>query len=305
VGARCCASACPRARVPFPEAQSAVTPEVMAAVLGEVARRRGVDFRDYRRETLERGILHRMQRMGETSAARYAESLGPAAGERGDEELAHLLEALVVPSSAFFRDAPVWEAVADKVLPRLALAHLEQRPLRAWCVGAATGEEVWSLAMLLAERCDGPAGPAWELHATDLDRRTLKLAEEGRYAPASAASVPAQLRARYLHREGDDLVPVPALRARVSWSYHDLLGATLAPVKAVIAAFDLVLVRNVLIYFERRLQEKALHRLQAVLQPGGALVLGQVETLPPALERQLACFPGTEPGLRIFLAGAA
>jgi two-component system, chemotaxis family, CheB/CheR fusion protein len=291
--------------VPVPEFPPAVAPEVMAAVLDEVARRRGVDLRDYRRDTLERGLLARMRRRGETNPARYAASLTAEQGAPAEEEVARLLESLLVPCTSFFRDPPVWVALARTVLPELAWAHLERRPLRAWCVGAATGEEAWSLAMLLADLCDRPAGPDWELYATDLDQRALAVAEAGAYPAESAAGVPARLRQDHLRVEGDRVLVAPALRPRVHFSYHDLFGSRLAPREAVIAAFDVVMARNVLIYFERRLQEQALRRLAAVLQPGGALVLGPVESLPAALEDQLPWFPGLEPGLRVYQARVA
>jgi chemotaxis methyl-accepting protein methylase len=285
--------------VPPAEPTPGVAPAVMAAVLEQVAQRHGVDLRDYRRDTLERGVQARMRLVGETDAGRYCAGLG---GRAGEEELGRLLEALVVPCTSFFRDPPVWEALAHTVLPAVIWRHIERRPLRAWCVGAASGEEAWSLAMLLADLCNRPVGPSWELYATDLDRRALAAAEAGEYPADSAAGVPAHLREDHLVFDGDRVRMSPGLRPRVRFSYHDLFGTPLAPREAVIASFDLVMVRNVLIYFERRLQEQALRRLAAMLQPGGALVLGPVETLPGALSDQLRGFPGMAPELRIYQA---
>jgi chemotaxis methyl-accepting protein methylase len=284
------------ARAPEPSAlePQLLEPGPLEAILAEVARRRGIDFRDYRRDSLQRGVRARMAEQGTTELDVYRRSL------EDEGEVTRLIEAMVVPWSRFFRDPAVFQALADQVLPALVLNHLERRPVRTWCVGAATGEEAWTMAMLLAEACDLPGGPSWELMATDIDRRTLAAAESGNYPVVSLDSVPERYGKRHLLAEGGRVQVAPALRSRVRFAFHDLLGHTLAPPAAIVAAFDLVLVRNVLIYFDRRLQEKALARLAAVLPAGGALVLGEVETLPEPVASRFAPFPGLDPSLRIY-----
>ena len=266
-------------------------------MLGTVARMRGIDFRDYRRETIVRGITARMQAQQQASADAYANIL-----DGNDGEVSSLLETLVIPCSSFFRNSPVFQALESQVLPRLALDHLELRPLRAWCVGIATGEEAWSLAMLLDSLSRRPGSPDWQLLASDLDRRSLRIAELGRYPQASVAPIPPELRRRYLTEHGDGAEVDPELRRRVRFAHHDLLGAQLAPTESVVASFDLVLCRNVLIYFDRRLQEKALERMAATLEPGGALILGEVESLTDGMHARLLPYPGLDPDLRIFTA---
>jgi chemotaxis methyl-accepting protein methylase len=275
---------------------SALEPKLLEPILAEVARQRGIDFRDYRQDSVMRGVRARMAERGNADLDDYRRSL------EDEAEVTRLIEAMVVPWSRFFRDPPVFEALAEQVLPTLVRNHLERRPVRAWCVGAATGEEAWTMAMLLAETCDVPGGPSWELMATDIDRRTLAAAEAGVYPTISVESVPERYRRRHLVTDGVRVQLSPALRGRVRFAFHDLLGPTLAPTAAIVAAFDLVLVRNVLIYFDRRLQEKALARLAAVLPPDGILVLGEVETLPEPVASRFVPFPGIDPTLRIFAA---
>jgi chemotaxis methyl-accepting protein methylase len=270
-------------------------PGLLEPILAEVARQRGIDFHDYRQDSLLRGVRARMAERGAADLEDYRRSL------EDEAEVSRLIEAMVVPWSRFFRDPLVFEALAERVLPSLVFNHLERRPLRAWCVGAATGEEAWTMAMLLAEACDTPGGPSWELMATDIDRRTLAAAEAGNYPLVSVESVPGRYASRHLVVEGARVQVAPALRSRVRFVFHDLLGPTLAPAAAIVAAFDLVLVRNVLIYFDRRLQEKALARLAAMLPSGGALVLGEVETLPDRVATGFEPFPGVDPALRIFV----
>jgi chemotaxis methyl-accepting protein methylase len=268
--------------------------EHLEQILAVVADERGVDFRDYRREPILRGLRQRMEATGEVSSAGYLARLRTEQGE-----VERLVAALLVPWSGFFRDPPLWVALADVVLPRL-IRGLAGRPLRAWCVGAATGEEAWTAAMLLADAC-GPGGErTFELLASDLDRRTLEHARAGRYAGSAVADVPADYRSRFLITEPQRVSVAPALRERVRFAYHDLLGRTLAPAEAVVASFELVLVRNVLIYFDRRLQQKAIERIAGTLEPGAALVLGNVETMPLTMRERFVPFAGVHPDLRVF-----
>jgi two-component system CheB/CheR fusion protein len=262
-------------------------------VLAFVADERGIDFRDYRREPILRGIRQRIELRGDGSAAAYLQRLAS-----DGQEVDRLVEAVVVPWSGFFRDPPVWTALARVVLPALLQEHPRQ-PLRTWCIGTATGEEAWTMAMLLEDAC-GARGDGFDLLASDLDRRTLEGARAGCYTPAVAAEVPPTYRARFLVAEGNRACVTPALRARVRFAYHDLLGRTLAPPEAVVASFELVLARNVLIYFDRRLQQKALERIAGTLEPGAALVLGRVETMPRPLEERFIPFADVEPDLRVF-----
>lgn len=258
-------------------------------LLAHVQAARGIDFRDYRRDAIARGITARMFAHGTQDPLDYLTSL------QGDpREIGHLLAALVVPCTGFFRDRAVFTALATSVLPALFRQRAGPCPLRAWCIGTATGEEAWSLAMLLA---DAHAG-RFSLLASDLDRRALGVAEAGTY-PGDVA-VPEPYRSRYCQVGADGLTIAPRLRAGVRFAYHDLMGPTLAPAEAVIASFDLVVVRNVLIYFDRRLQQKALERITATLEPGSVLVMGPVESMPASLSDRFVAFPAVAPTTRIY-----
>jgi chemotaxis methyl-accepting protein methylase len=279
-------------QVPGPDPAAGL--EQLDQILAVVAEERGIDFRDYRREPILRGLHQRMEAAGEVSAARYLARLRTEEGE-----VERLVAALLVPWSGFFRDPPLWVALANVVLPQLFRGHAG-RPLRAWSVGVATGEEAWTAAMLLAEACEPRSEATFELLASDLDRRALEHARAGSYPGAVVADVPAPYRGRFLIAEQERVCVAPALRERVRFAYHDLLGRTLAPAEAVVASFELVLVRNVLIYFDRRLQQKALERIAGTLEPGAALVLGNVETMPATMRERFVPFAGIDPDLRVF-----
>ena len=184
-----------------------------------------------------------------------------AAGDA--DELGRLIELLRVGETRFFRHRAQLDALGERVLPSL------RSPVRAWSAGCASGEEAWTLAMLLAER-----GLQFELLATDLSAAALARARQGRYRAARVeADVPAALRARYFRRIGDDDVVNDRLRGHVRFETHNLLAASGA------RDFDLVLCRNVLIYFDEARRAEAVGRLVRALKPGGWLLVGYSEAL--------------------------
>ncbi|MFZ5476534.1 MAG: CheR family methyltransferase [Myxococcota bacterium] len=242
-------------------------PHGLEDVLTWLADERGLDVRDYRRETIARAVAQR-------AGARGVEVPSYPAVVAGDPgELAALISAIAVPVTSFFRDADTFDALATRVIPALG------RRVRAWAAGTSTGEEAWSLAMLLEAAREAGTLDAWDLVATDRDAAAIAVAQAGRYAAAALDAAPEDLRARFVTREG------PFARVRggalpgLRFAAHDLVGPTLAPPEAVVASFHLVLVRNVMIYFDGRLREKALARLAGVIEPGGALVVGVTEAL--------------------------
>jgi chemotaxis methyl-accepting protein methylase len=251
---------------------------------------RGHDFRDYRHDVLSRRVRERMDELRVRDLGDY---LGRVAGDAG--ELERLIDTLLIATSAFFRDPATFAALADTVIPRRAQGGA---PVRAWVAGSATGEEAWTLAMLLAEHAPSLDG-RFEVFASDVSVRALEIARRGAYPAARADEVPARYRG-YLTGRGDEIVVADRLRERVTFCHHDLLGPTLAPPEAVLARFDLVLCRNVLIYLGDRLQERLCARLASALAPGGVLVLGPFESLPPGLDAILAPAPGVAAELRCF-----
>jgi chemotaxis methyl-accepting protein methylase len=256
---------------------------------------RGHDFRDYRHDVLSRRVRERMDALRVRDLGDY---LGRVAGDGG--ELDRLIDTLLIATSAFFRDPATFTALADTVIPRLALGG---GPVRAWVAGSATGEEAWTLAMLLAEHAPSLDG-RFEVFASDVSVRALEIARRGAYPAARADEVPASYRHHLIER-GDEVLVADALRGRVTFCHHDLLGPTLVPPEAVLARFELVLCRNVLIYLDDRLQERLCARLASTLAPGGVLVLGPFESLPPALDALLSPAPGIAPDQRCFTAREA
>lgn len=281
-------------RIEWEDFGAAVSAAELEPILALVAAARGLDFRDYRPEVPARGVGLRIAATSSRDAEAYRRRL-----DEDPLEIDRLLHVLVVPVSGFFRDRPVFDALARRVLPEISRLP---GPVRAWAIGAATGEEAWSLAMLLALECERIDVRGFEVIGTDIDERSLDVARGGTYSEEVARELAPDLRARFLMPRAGAWTIAGPLRAHVRFARHDLLGARLAPRDAIVPSFRLILFRNVLIYFERRLQRKALERVLSTLEPDGVLVLGPVETLPEGLAGRLEPFPAVDARLRVFRA---
>lgn len=254
----------------------------------------GHDFREYAIEVLRARLADHLLDRREPDLAAYVARLSEDAGER-----ARLVQTLATSTSGFFRYVELFHVLREQVIGQLGARG---GTVRAWVAGVATGEEAWSLAMLLAEaRARG--GPPWEIVASDLNPRALAIAARGRYPLDAATDIPADLRAEYTRTVDGALEPDPALRPHVRFEQHDLLGPSLAPAAAVLARFDLVLCCNVLIYLARHLQVRLVDRLLAVLAPEGALALGPHERPPAELSWRLRPRRGLAQPVQLFERG--
>ena len=239
-------------------------PAILDEILSIVRTRRGLDFAGYRRGTLERRLANRLLAAGEPDARRYLDRL-----RASDDEIDRLIEVLTIKVSRFYRNAEVFDALRDTLLPELAARFAPAR-LRAWSAGCGRGEEAYTLAMLLDE-ADGT------VDATDIDEAALTAARSGRYAPDAFAELPPAL-LRFVRTPPEEPAwsVVPALQRRVHFAHHDLGGAGRAPGGQ---RYHLVCCRNVLIYFDASLQGHANRLLIDSLVPGGLLCLGEAEWL--------------------------
>lgn len=234
------------------------------------------DLDTYKERCLRRRLAVRMRACGVDTLEEYA-----AVVDRTPGELDRLLEAITINVTGFFRNPEVWTRLLE-LLGADAPSRLGQRT--AWSAGCASGEEAWTLAMLLAESVPLQAmglARRWSVDATDLDEPSLTTARAGRYRLAAAREAPARVLARWTRQEQDRIEVGPELRRWVRFIRHDM-SRDPAPG----SDYDVVACRNVLIYFTRELQERLFATYAAALRPGGYLVLGKVETLSgQALQR--------------------
>jgi len=219
--------------------------------------------------------------------------LEPVASHLGYEGLSHLVstlrrggrrdlidtvvDALTTNETSFFRDPTVFDDLADFVLPELVEARRRERRLRLWSAACSTGQEPYSLAMMLLERF--PELVSWEVTilATDYSRTALQRAQDGHYSGAEVRrGVPDDLRDRYFRRaSGGGWVVSNRVRERCAFHRLNLLHPW-----TEVGACDLVLMRNVLIYVRPSTRDEILRRVRQVIAPSGVLVLGSTEATP-------------------------
>lgn len=231
-------------------------------VLALLRAREGVELVGMRADALEALVAARCRARGASIGA-YLEILRHDATERSE-----LVAGARVAVTSLFRDPEVFEALA-----RVLSGAPPRPPIRAWSIGTATGEEAWSLACVLEA-----LGLDFTVLGTDVDPDAVAHARRGRFR--ADADIPPLHRPCFVPAGDDEVAIVDALRPRVRFAVHDLLGPALAPVDAVIASFDVVLLRNVLVHFAPDAVHLALERVTRVLEPGGLLVLGQTESVP-------------------------
>ncbi len=249
-----------------------------AALARRIADAAGLMGDVYKDKCLRRRIGVRMRACGVHTLEDYLAVLQRVAGEAE-----RLRDTLTINVTRFYRNPETWDALARSALAPL-WAEREGR-LTVWSAGCASGEEPYTVVMLVAEIARAAARPEWlgRLHvdATDIDRVSLERAAAARYRSDAAADMPAAVRDRYLAADGDDFVVLPAIRRPVAIRRLDLGGDP--PLRA---RYDFILCRNVVIYFDRAMQERLFQTFADCLAPGGILLLGKVETLlGPARDR--------------------
>jgi len=242
-------------------------------------RNSGVEFAHYKDRCIRRRIGVRMRARDVSSYADYGLLL-----ETDSAEYSRLKQALTINVSRFFRNWPVYEAIAGRVIPELW--GRSAATLRVWSAGCAAGEEAYSIAALFHDHAarSGAASIAGRVDVvgTDTDEESLALAERGVYPESALTETPPAFRERYFERVGSRVAVGAELRGLVRFERGDLLLDEERP-----AAFDLILCRNVLIYFERPAQDEVVRRLTRALQPHGFLVLGRVEGIFGPLRKLL------------------
>ena len=184
-------------------------------------------------------------------------------------------EEMLIGETCFFRDGHPFEALRSSVLPELVRQRTEERALNLWCAAAATGQEPYSLAIVLSEALPELSRWCVRLIATDLSETNLLRARAGLYSELEMSrGMPEPMRARYFSREGEGFRVHDSLRRRV-----EFLRMNLVLDWPVLPLLDLVLMRNVLIYFDAATRVAIIARVREHLRPGGYLLLGTSEAL--------------------------
>ena len=234
----------------------------------------GIYFDDASRASLERRLRPRVEALRLGSFEEYYHLL--KFGEARAEELQLALDAVAVQETYFFREGRALRAFAEEMLPEIAERRADGRTLRVWSAGCSTGEEAYTLAVLIKESglFDG-----WrvELSASDLIRRAVAEARAGVYAEKSFRTTDRERREKYFTPRGDGTFLVAEhLRSMVDFSCLNLVDARPADPHA---GLDVIFCRNVMLYFGTDARRRAIAAFHRQLRPGGYLVLGASESL--------------------------
>lgn len=203
-----------------------------------------------------------------------AELVAALRGDEGSALHELVVDALTTNETTFFRDATAFETMRTVVLPELIERKARSRTLSIWSAGCSSGQEPYSVAMLIREAFDLEG---WQVSilGTEVSAAMLERARAGRYGQLETSrGLPPELLARYFHAAGDGWEVNDSIRAMVRFERHNLVEPW-----PVFAPMDLVLMRNVLLYFDRATRGRVLTQARRVLSPDGYLLLGAAETI--------------------------
>jgi two-component system CheB/CheR fusion protein len=244
------------------------SPPDLEPLLDYLKRTRGFDFAAYKRSSLNRRIRKRMQSVAIQDFGEYIDYL-----EVHPEEFQHLFNTILINVTGFFRDTAAWQFLATDVIPAIVGGGAGE-PVRVWSAGCASGQEAYSIAILIAEAIGIERfRQRVKIYATDVDEEALAQARQATYSPKDVEEVPPTLLAKYFERTPNHYVFNKELRRSVIFGRHDLVQ------DAPISRIDLLVCRNTLMYLNSETQARILARFHYALNGGGFLFLGKAEML--------------------------
>ncbi len=227
----------------------------------------GHDFSHYKEKTLLRRVQRRMQVLQVDQVSDFIEVL-----KKEPKELMLLFQDFLISVTEFFRDAESFQALEEKVIPRILESKGADSHVRVWVVACATGEEAYSLAILLTEAIQKlPASPKLVIFATDIDSQAVSFARNGKYLKSHMKGVSPERIKRWFNQEGDYYTISPQIREMCIFSVHSVLK------DPPFSKLDLLSCRNLLIYLDTALQERLIPIFHYALRPSGFLFLGSSE----------------------------
>jgi two-component system CheB/CheR fusion protein len=271
-------------------------------LLAYIRRTRGFDFSAYKIPSLTRRIRKRMQMVSVDTFTDYQDYL-----EVHPDEFTFLFNTILINVTSFFRDEQAWNYIASDVIPRIIAAKQPNDPIRIWSAGSASGEEAYTVAMLLAEQLGTERfRERVKIYASDVDEEALDQARQATYSERETESIPPEMLEKYFERSNHRAVFRKDLRRAVIFGRHDLIQ------DAPISRIDLLLCRNTLMYFNAETQTRIVTRFHFALNDTGYLFLGKAEMLftlaeyftPVDLKRRVfAKVPRTTTRERVFYMG--
>ncbi|HEX5343956.1 MAG TPA: protein-glutamate O-methyltransferase CheR [Duganella sp.] len=248
-----------------------ITPATLAALIALVRKHTGIAMTERKSVLLERRLRPRVQALKLSSYQAYLDKV-----EQDRAEVPHFIDLVTTNDTLFFRTPQVWDYVEREFLPQWWREHQGQR-LKIWSAAASSGEELYSVAMLCEEFHERHPGFNYQIHATDISRQILALARDGQYTGRSVERIqethPEWVK-KYFRPSANGLRVVDALKRNVELAQHNLL-TPLKPAKQ----FDLVFLRNVLIYFDQEQQQAILQQARLSMAPHAVMIVGESESI--------------------------
>ncbi len=245
-----------------------IDPE-LDTLLEHIRTTRGFDFGDYKPTSLARRITRRMQALEIDGYPLYMDRL-----QVDPSEYDELFNFILINVTSFFRDPDIWDYMRDEVIPRVLQRKAPSEPIRVWCAGCASGEEAYTVVMVLAEVLGREAAiEQVKVYATDIDVEALALARHGNYSAKQVESVPRHLLDEYFEESAGTFTFDKQLRRSVIFGRHDLLQD--APISRV----DILTCRNTLMYFNGEAQARIMSRFYFGLNEEGVMLLGKAEMM--------------------------
>jgi two-component system CheB/CheR fusion protein len=252
----------------LPPSSPAAAEKALARIMGLLQSSTNHNFKHYKRATVLRRIERRLQVNSLPHLPAYADYL-----EHHPEEVPLLLADMLIGVTSFFRDREAFEALERNVIPQLFNEEFQDEQLRVWTPGCSTGEEAYSLAMLLAQEASSTSAiRPLQVFATDIDEPAIARGRDGAYPESIVTDIAPAILRRYFVKEGLNYRVAKSLRDHVLFAPHNVLR------DPPFSRLDLISCRNLLIYLEREVQAEILQMFHFALRPGGYLFLGSSET---------------------------
>lgn len=237
-------------------------------VIKKVALQRRIDLSQYNANFVKRRLNVRLRAKGLQNYLQYSSLL-----DQDQTECDALFQSLSINVTEFFRNKDVFDAFYNQILPKL-LHHNKQEEIRIWSAGCATGEETYTIAMLLDQASANYGQFKFKIMATDVSSKAVETAKKGAYLSSSLKNVPEEFLAKYFHQTSDG-------NYQLDKKIISLVNFTLGNILTMITpkSLDVIFCRNIIIYFDRKTQEQLFAKFAFSLKPHGYLILGKTEMI--------------------------